>query len=581
MRRFRDAVATSSALQWGLIVFAGALLLAAFNVWWIAENRHGFPFNVDENGYTQIALVDWLGFESNGLHGWWEAIQMQTPNAPLLPFLTSVVLIFSPGVMQGFGVLVALAVVLVMLSYGIGQRLSEPKLGAIAALAVATSQGLILFTREYIFALPTAVSLSLAVYALVRSDAMRRRWWSILVGVGVGLMLLSRTMAVAFVPGVAVAAALLILVRGRGEYGTRALNFLLAVVAGFLVTITWYWRNITPVYEYLTNFGYGSQSQYYGAQHAPVSWDKLKIVAETMTVSDLLAPMAALLFVGLVALVVVAVRRVAGAGDRRSALLHILGSDAFAVAVVFSAGFAALMSSRNGGNGFTFPLAMLLPPLAVVALRYVRRAIVPVAVLVAAIGLVNLVASADLSEDLSKQRLVEMPPFGEVAWVNGEPHAVASIRTQVPGPKDRFTDADRGWTVLDGELADLFAEPIGPGGIYPVVAFASRNREVSTNSVGVAALLRHHAGIPFTQLNAEPTDSVANYYKQLTDPEFGLPTALVTMSSEKEDFPPLVTQSKAEAAAVKADFRKFRAFEAPDGRIVTVWVRKTAPTLPE
>jgi hypothetical protein len=566
----------SPAWRWAVLVAAGALLLAVLNVWWVAQYRHGFPLNVDENGYTAIGIVDWLGFETGGIHGWWEAIQLQTPNAPLLPALSSVLMIaVTPGVMEGFGTLIAIGVALVMFSYGIGARLAGPRLGALGALAVATSEGIFLFAREYIFALPAAAALSAAVYALIGSDAMRRRWWSVGVGVAIGLMLLSRTMGVAFVPGLAVAAVLLILIRGRGEYPGRFLNFGLATLAGFLVSITWYWRNLQPVYEYLTNYGYGSQAQYYGAEHSALSWPRFKAVAATMVGSDLLAPLAVVLLAAFVALAVVVVRRVADAEDRRAAALRILGSDAFAVAIVFVSGFTALMSSRNGGNGFTFPLAMLLPPLAVVALRYYRGAIVPAAVAVALIGVVNVVSTSDLSEGLSEKRLVELPPLGEVPWVNGEPHSLGALRVQVPGPADRFTEAERGWTEIDGKLADLFTSPIGPGGIPPgLVAFGSRNRLISTNSLDLAGLLRHRVDIPCIQIDAEPTDSVADYVKQLSSPEFGEPTALVTMSSEKQDFPPTVTQSKLETAARRVDFHRLREFTAPDGRKVRTWVKR-------
>jgi hypothetical protein len=563
-----------SRWRWGLVVLAGALLIAAVNLWWIAEYRHGYPFNVDEYGYTGIGLNDWLGFKNGGLHGWWEAAQQQTPNAPLLPALTSVVLIFSPGLMQGFGVLIAIAVVQVMLSYGLGSRLAGPRLGALAALAVATSEGLILFTREYIFALPAATSTTAAVYALVCSDGMRKRWWSAGVGAAVGLMLLSRTMVVAFVPGIAVAGVIAILIRGRGSYLPRFVNFGIAAVVGFLVTITWYWRNLTPVYEYLTNYGYGEQSQYYGAEHSALSWTRFKTVAETMVRTDLLAPLAFLVLVGLVILAVVAVRRLLASADRRATLLRIVGSDVFVVFVVFVAGFAALMSSRNGGDGFTFPLSMLLSPLAVVALRYARRATVPVAVLVALIGVVNLVSTATLSESLSKVRLVKFPPFGEVPWLNGEPHTVAAIRAQVPGPADRFTTAELGWQKIDEELADALTEPIGPEHAPPgLTVFGSRNRVISTNSVGAIGLIDHLVGFPFTQLNVEPTDSVVNYVKQLTDPEFGRPAALVTMSSEAGDYEPIVTQSKVVEAATQVGFHKIREYTAPDGRRIYLWVR--------
>lgn len=577
MNRFRQL---DTRWRWGLLVLLGALLIAAVNVWWIIEKRHGYPFNVDEYGYTAIGLADWLGFKSGGLHGWWEAVQQQAPNAPLMTTLTSVVLIFSPGLMQGFGVLIAFAVVQVMLSFGLATRLAGPRLGALAALAVATSEGLLLFAREYVFALPAATTTTLAVYCIVCSDGMRKRWWSAAVGASVGLMLLSRTMAVAFVPGVAVAALIVLLARGRGSYVTRSINYGIAVVVGFLVAATWYWHNLTPVYEYLTEFGYGEQAQYYGAEHSAASWARFKTVAEIIVRSDLLAPLAFLILVGLVVIGVVAVRRLATSDDRKDTIFHIAGSNGFVLIVVFCAGFAALMSSQNAGDGFTFPLSMLLPPLAVVALRYVPRASIPVAVLIALIGIANLVTTANLSESLSKQRLVEFPPLGEVPWVNGEPHAVAAIRYQVPGPAYKFTKAELGWQVLDEELADVLTEPIGPERSVPtLVAFASRNRVISTNSVGAIGLLDHRVSIPFTQMQATPNDTVANYVNQLRSPEHGEPPVLVTMSSEVNDFPPEITQSKVVEAAKRVGFHKLREFTAPDGLRVYVWVR-TKPLSP-
>jgi 4-amino-4-deoxy-L-arabinose transferase-like glycosyltransferase len=567
----------SSTRKWALVVLVGCIALAAVNVWWVATHRHGYPFDVDEAGYTMIGLNDWLGLSNGGPHGWWEAVQTQTPNAPLLPAITSLVLVFSPGVLEGFGVLIAFGALLTLAAYGIGERLAGPRLGALAALAVATSQGTFIFTREYIFALPTAAFLSCAVYALLRSDGMRLRLWSIACGASVGLMLLSRTMAVAFVPGVVVAAALLILLRRREDIWPRLLNLGLAGLAGTLVAATWYWRNLQPVIDYLTNYGYGSQAQYYGQEDSPLSWDRLKTVAERMIQSDLLVPLALLIFAGLLALGIVLVLRVRDAEDRRTELLRLAAGDAFAVLIVAAAGYAALMSSQNGGNGFTFPIAMLLPPLAVVALRRFRIAALPVTVIVVAIAALNLVASSDIWDGASKTRNVEVPALGELPWVSGEPHAVAAVRQQIPGPPTRFASQDEGWTKADAQLADLLLEPIGPEGPPRLVAFAMRNRVISTNSVGLAGLLHHHVGLPLTQLVPEPSDSVANYRHQLTDPVLGEPPALVTTSSEAGDFEPVVTQKKVEIAAKRLGFRLTREIPLPDGRSIRVWVKGAAP----
>jgi len=569
----------SAAQRWAVVVAIGALVLVAIDIWWIATYRQGFPLNVDEAGYTSIGLIDWIGLETNGLHGWWEAVQTQTPNAPLLPALTSILLVFKPGVMTGFATLAGFMVVLIFAAYGIGERLAGPRLGALAALVTGVLPGTIIFAREYVFALPTAAMLALAVFALLRSDALRLRRWAIACGAALGLMLLSRTMAIAFVPGVLAAAGVTLLVRGRGDYVNRFLNLGLLILSGAAVAALWYWRNLQPVIDYLTNYGYGNQSQYYGAENSLFSWERLSTVAEKMIFDDLLVPIAALVFVALIAIAFVAVQRVRNSDDRQAELLRLAGSDAFAILIVVVAGYAALTSSQNGGNGFTLPLSVLLPSLAVIALRLYRVAVAPVVALLGVIAVVNLAATSTIWDDVSKPRLVAVPGFGELPWVGGIPHTVGAIRVQVPGSLSHFDDSDRGWTQVDAELAEE-VESLATGDLLPIVAFGSRNRLISTNSVGLAGLLRSHRGIPFTQLNAEPSDSVATYKRQLSAPEFGLPTVLITMSRNTEDFPPLVTQSYAETAAKQVGFRKVRSFELPDGRELYVWHKGAASPAP-
>ena len=58
--------------------------------------------------------------------------------------------------------------------------------------------------------------------------------------------------------------------------------------------------------DYLTNYGYGAQSSYYGASHSAVSWARLHGVAERMTFDDLLVPLATHPLLALVALLFVA-----------------------------------------------------------------------------------------------------------------------------------------------------------------------------------------------------------------------------------------------------------------------------------
>lgn len=568
---------SSERARWLLVIALGCLLLVALDAWWLLEHRHGYPLDVDESGYTTFALNDYLGLKNGGLHGWWEAVQNQSRFAPLLPAITSWTLLINPGILAGFFVLIGFAVLLVFASYGIGGRLAGPRLGALVALAVATSQGLFAFTREYVFALPTAAFLSCAVFALLHSDGLRVRRWASACGACLGLMLLSRTMAFAFLPGLLGAALLTAVLRGRGDMKNRLINLGLLLMAGTAVAATWYWRNLEPAFEYLTSYGYGAQSQYFGDQHALVSWGRLKAILERMIVFDLLLPMTVLLLVGVVAGGVMAVRGLRKSDDWRGELVKFLAGDSAAVLILVVLGFGALMSSRNGGNGFTFPLAVLLPALAVLALRGARRAVVvSVLMIVAAIGLLNVLASTNLLEGVSKTRTVELPLLEKMPLVDGSPNAVDVMRVQVPGPSTRFDSKDKGWPELDARLADLLLEPIGPGRRQPVIGMGGLNRTVNTNSINLAAVLRHHIGLPLVQLEAEPADTVPNYLKEIRNSPLGHLTALITFSSEVDDFPPAPTQWKVERAAKRAGFRIYRRFTLPDGRQLRVWIKRAA-----
>jgi hypothetical protein len=77
------------------------------------------------------------------------------------------------------------------------------------------------------------------------------------------------------------------------------------------------------------------------------------------------------------------------------------------------------------------------------------------------------------------------------------------------------------------------------------------------------------------QLVADDGDSVAAYTRRLSDPRYGLPGLLVTMSSEAGDYVPRVTQAHAEAAARRLGFRLIQTMALPDGRLLRVWSQLT------
>ena len=579
----------SARVRWALVVALGALALAALNIWWVERYRHGFPFDIDEAGYTTFGIVDYLGFKAGGLHGWWNAIQGQPVFAPLVPALTSLLLLVNPGVMDGFVTLTCFLLILTMAAYGVGEHLVGPRLGALAALVTATLPGTFAFSREYIFALPTAALLTCSVYAVLRSDGMRNRRWAIGAGVAIGLLLLARTMAIVYVPGVMLAALLAMIVRRRHDLGKRIFNLALLIVAAIAVAATWYVSSFAAVFQYLTDYGYGTHSKFYGHEHNLISWGRVRAVAEHMISEDLFVPLALLIGVGLTAMLVVAIRALWPPDARRTTLERFARTDVLGVALVFVVGYAGLMSSQNGGDGFTLPLAVLLPPLAVVALRRWPVAVVPAVLALAIITTVNVLSTSTIWAAASRTRSISLPGFAESLPVTkGTPKAVFAIRLQVPGPEATFADHDTGWLRADRALAGQLTKLNGPDGNAPVVAFASRNRAINSNTVQLASIARYHQGIPFIQLAAEPSDSVYSYIAALKNPtdnvkqigagEIAPPTALITTSRDAGDFPPLVTQAYVETAARRLGFRRIYALTLPDGRKLRLWRKRESTT---
>ncbi len=564
--------------RWALVVLLAALALVALDAWWIATFRHGYPFDVDEAGYMSISLNNYFGLDSGGLDTWWDTIQMQAPQAPLVPALTSVILIFNPGVLQGFATLAFFLIVLALATYGIAERLAGPRLGALAAIVVAASPGAFANLREFIFALPTAALLASAVYALLHTEGMQRSRWALACGAAVGLMLLARTMAVAFVPGIGAAALVALLLRPREDWPVGILNLGLLVVSAFAVAATWYWRNLDPVLDYLTDFGYGSEASNFGTDHATLSWGWWHAVATRITAGDLLLPLAALILAGLIAVAVEAVRRVREAGDRRAAVEGLLRSEVSIVAIVFAAGYVALSSSQNAGNGFTFPIAVLLPPLAVVALRLHRRAFVPVLALLAVITAFNIASTSTAWDGLSRERTVSVPGFGTVPLIDGVPKAVDTIREQVPGPDTRFDRSDRAWPRASYELARYIVDDLGTPTATPVAAFGSRNRVINTNTLTLASLQRYQRlRIPMIQLLPDQGNDPAAYLGPLRDPTYGPPGIVITIRPSAGDFEPILNRVAVEEAARRTGFRLVRTMELPNSTQVRIWQRRAPP----
>ncbi len=579
MSRWRPLMTWVRTNRWPAVVLVAALGLVALNGWWLLTYRQGEPLDIDEAGYITIALGNHAAL-STGLSAYWSVIQSQSLQAPLVPALTAIVYTVHQGILISYTVELAFLVVLGVATYGVARYLAGPKLGALAALVTLTAPGTIAYSREYIFALPAAALVSCSLYALLRSDGLRSRRWALLLGAGIAAGLLARTMTVAFVPALVVAA--LVRIGALPEGRRRALVNLaaaLAVAAG--LAALWYARNVSTVYRYLVDYGYGRTSNEYGVSHPITSLAWWTSVFHTAAMQDLDLPLACAVLAGLVAVAFVAARRLRASADRPGALIRLASSDALTVAIMLAGSYLALSSSTNEGSGFT--LVMLGPAvaLAVLPLHWLPSVRVPVIVLLAAIALVNLLASTDLWRGFSTPRSVDVPVLGSVPVVDPQAEALKHLRVQLPGDPTRFSKGERAWPRLESAVAGFLIAFAHAHGYEPIVAFGARNRVFNTNTVGLAASLYYDTTMPTAQLDPRfAGDQSSAYAAYLDAPEHGQPNFLVTIDRVAGDYTPVVSPAAARAAALADGFVVAHDFRLPDDRVALIWWLPRGPVLP-
>ncbi len=545
-------------------------------MWWLIDRRQGFPLDIDEAGYMTIALRDHAALVHGGLGSYWHAIESQYPFAPLVPAATALVYLIRTSILASFAAELGCALVLAAATYGVARRLVGARLATFAALVTVTAPGAINFSREYLFALPSVALEMCALYALVRSEGLVRRRWAVALGVGLGLMLLARTMTIAIVPAFLLAGAVRVWALDRDRVRATG-HFLLAVGICFGLAAVWYLPNLTPVFRYLTNYGYGARSGRYGSAHSILSWGWWSRELQKIVAEDLYVPLGIAVIAGAAVALAQRLRKSVRAGWAAE-LRELAGRDVTTVALVLAGSYVALSSSRNEGAGFAL---MLMPPLlllAVLPLRTAGRYAAPVIAIVAAVAVLNVFVSTDVWHGLSRPRSVDLPLLGTAPVLKGEAHSLEAIRIQLPGDPVQFVPSERRWPDAARLAAGWLISYAHARGRTPITAFGMRNRVFNTNSVALAALLYYDTAIPMAQLDPLLAgDRRAAYARYLDDPLYGEPNLLLTTSSTAGDFPPLVTQAKAIAAARADGFMPVGHLTLPDGRVVTIWWIQRGP----
>jgi 4-amino-4-deoxy-L-arabinose transferase-like glycosyltransferase len=555
----------------GVLVAAIVCVTVVLDVVWLARFRHGYVTESDESGYLQFSLSNFDALHDHGVWTFLKTVGGRGTFGPLLPLVTSLAYpIVTRGIFGSLLILPLFFAGLVGATFALARQFVSDSWAVIAALVVASMPAVTDYTRLVHFALPATACMTAALWALVRSDGLRRAGWTAAFGLFVALTLLARTMTVAFVPGLALAVGTQFLV-GAPELRARMRNLAIAAGTAGLVAGPWYIRNARSVYDLFRSSGYGEGAVQLGRHYPIVSWGYWTKELR-LDLSYMWLPLggALLILFGLALAYVVARRpRLSGLALPRSAR----AAGALALALVVLEGYLALTSSRNEGTAFPLPLLPALVILAVTAAASIpaRAVRVAVASVLVVFSLGAVVSKSGWFQPLATVRTVAVPGFGHVTVTDGR----GIIQLEVAGDgydigpvTQPLPVMHRLWLPLARDVVGWSLHRAEQRGEQLNLTLGLDDRIFGNSRLILAAQLWFHRFLPVDYLRSfSGGDTVASYRRQLLSPK--PENALIT-----GDPPPggaTISRSKVEAAARSLGFTRVRSFTMPDGRTIWIW----------
>jgi 4-amino-4-deoxy-L-arabinose transferase-like glycosyltransferase len=575
-----------------LLAVVVLVLLSTFvHLWWLNRFRDGFPLDIDESRYLQFGMSLKDALADGGVRGFWRIWEAQQDFGPLLP-LTSVAVyvILGESVLNGMATQLVFFAVLALASYGIGTRLTSRTGGALVALVVATAPAVVDFTRTYQFPVTAAAMLAASTYALLASDGLSRRDWSIAWGTLLGLTALARTMMIAFIP-VQVVAALWLALGRPGARRQRAENLAIGTAAGVLTASVWFATSWGSVVDYLTNFGYGDRSASFGTEKSRLSvgyWTQELV--ETVR-EDLYLPLSFLLVLALgLGLGAFALRlRQRGASPPwRTRLRAWTFTDTAVVLFVVVTAYVLLTSSRNQGVGFRVPVVAGVVALVVASIwslpwRRVRAALIAGLIAVSA---VNAVMKADVVKAVSGAEIVDVPGVAAAPVLKGrgyiQGYMVGALEANPPSATEPLPESQKQWLPAYRRLVAGIRGAARKQEDLPLVGLATLEPLLNPNNLTLAARLTFHQDLPVAALSAPPRGATLGSYRTLLS-QAPCPSVLITVSRLGLSYRVLtgeqtLDQKLLRRAAASLGFARLVSVALPNARHAIVMRRP--PTVP-
>ena len=228
----------------------------------IYNQRYRGLLDIDESGYSIMAIKNWNSLSDGGLVGLIESSLTQPLHAPLQPLLASFFyIIFGPKLIINFIVPLLSFIGITIVIYKILQK-NNSDIVAFSGTVVITSLASV---RDYAstFNFAALTTFFVLLYFYLMNRGIQSFWFNVIQGTILALIFLSRTVSIVYVVTLLATYAILLIVSEKQPL--LVIKGVALQIAVFVIVSTpWVLNNYSILVSYFLNFGYGNRAKEYG-----------------------------------------------------------------------------------------------------------------------------------------------------------------------------------------------------------------------------------------------------------------------------------------------------------------------------
>jgi hypothetical protein len=325
----------------------------------IFTHRYKGLLDIDESGYSIMAIKNWNSFSDGGLIELFQNAMTQPLHAPIQPLLASFLYVFfGPRLILNFIIPFLSFVGISILLFKFFEKYNLKLVAFSGAIAITSLSAVRDYASTFNFAEITTFFILLYLYAMNRFD--KKITINLFLGIILAFVFLTRTVSIIYVVSLVTSYLVVQLIR-RKSPSLIAKELVLQIFVFSIAILPWLYKNSSLLQTYFLNFGYGNRAREYGEFTSVISvsdWKNFLIKVFLMQQNFL----SLLIFtIGIILVLKKLIEKSIIYIKNQQMVFNERNIEIVSWIVVFCVTSIILMTSPNKGSGFDLALIILMP----------------------------------------------------------------------------------------------------------------------------------------------------------------------------------------------------------------------------